>query len=225
ILISDMFTAPPVRRKSMEKRMTKVANLLKELPAPKLEGPKDADLTLVTWGSTYGLVREAAELLTESGIKTNYLVIKYIAPFHSKEVGEILSKCKKKISVEVNFTSVMAQFIKMQTGVSMDGHINRYDGEPPEPLYVLEHARRILKGDAIDLDVKEEEAREFVYHYLRTHNGEKLRPVKLIKEVKNGYGEPVWNVELAERFTGKTGGSMKIGIKTGSTYEFNKAAD
>ncbi|MBK9143519.1 MAG: 2-oxoacid:acceptor oxidoreductase subunit alpha [Candidatus Melainabacteria bacterium] len=225
ILISDMFTAPPVRRKSMEKRMKKVENLLKELPAPVLEGPADAELTLVTWGSTSGVVREAAELLTRAGTKTNFLVIKYIAPFHSKEVSEILAKCKKKISVEVNFTSVMAQFIKMQTGVSMDGHITKYDGEPPEPLYVVEHARRILKGDDIDLDVSEEEAREFVYHYLRTHNGEKLRPVKVIKEAKNGYGEPVWNVELAERFTGKQGGSMKIGVKTGSTYEFNKAAE
>ncbi|MGD9685143.1 MAG: hypothetical protein AB7W16_28580, partial [Candidatus Obscuribacterales bacterium] len=217
--------APPVRRKIMEKRMTKVENLLKELPAPVLEGPADAELTLVTWGSTSGVVREAAELLTRAGTKTNFLVIKYIAPFHSKEVSEILAKCKKKISVEVNFTSVMAQFIKMQTGVSMDGHITKYDGEPPEPLYVVEHARRILKGDDIDLDVTEEEAREFVYHYLRTHNGEKLRPVKVIKEAKNGHGEPVWNVELVERFTGKQGGSMKIGVKTGSTYEFNKAAE
>jgi len=225
ILISDMFTAPPVRRKSMEKRMKKVENLLEELPAPKLEGPADAELTLVTWGSTSGVVREAAELLTKAGTKTNFLVIKYIAPFHAEEVSEILAKCKKKISVEVNFTSVMAQFIKMQTGVSMDGHITKYDGEPPEPLYVVEHARRILKGDDIDLDVTEDEAREFVYHYLRTHNGEKLRPVKVIKEAKNGHGEPVWNVELVERFTGKQGGSMKIGVKTGSTYEFNKAAE
>ena len=64
-----------------------------------------------------------------------------------------------------------------------------------------------------------------VYHYLRTHGGEKLRPVKLIKESANGHGEPVWNVELAERITGKHGGTMKIGIKTGSTYSFEKASD
>src|SRR5262249_41143103 len=56
ILISDMFTAPPVRRKIMEKRMRKMENLLKALPAPQLEGGKDADVTLVCWGSTYGVV-------------------------------------------------------------------------------------------------------------------------------------------------------------------------
>lgn len=223
ILISDMFTAPPVRRKIMEKRMAKVENLLKELPAPELEGPKDADLTLVCWGSTYGVVRETAKLLTDNGVKTNILCIKYIAPFHAKEVEAILSKCKKKISVEVNYTSVMAKFIKMETGISMDGHVIKYDGEPPEPKFIEARVKEILDGSDWDLEVTEDEAREFCYHYLRTHAGEKLRPVKVIKEAKNGYGEPVWNIELAERFTGKTGGTMKVGTKTGSTYEFVKA--
>lgn len=223
ILISDMFTAPPVRRKIMEKRMAKVENLLKELEAPKLEGPKDADVTLVCWGSTYGVVKETAAKMTKNGTKTNVLCIKYIAPFHQKEVTDILSKCKKKISVEVNYTSVMAKFIKMETGISMDGHVNKYDGEPPEPKFIEARVNEILKGESWDLDVSEEEAREFAYHYLRTHNGEKLRPVKLVKEAKNGYGEPIWNIELAERFTGKDGGSMKVGIKTGATHEFVKA--
>ena len=204
--------------------MRKVENLLKELPAPKLEGPADAELTLVTWGSTYGVVKETAEELTKAGTKTNFLCIKYIAPFHSKEVKELLSKCKKKVSVEVNFTSVMAKFIKMETGVSMDGHVNRYDGEPLEPAYIIERVNQILKGKEFDLDVTEEEAKEFVYHYLRTHSAEKFRPVKLIRESANGYGEPVWNIELAERFTGKAGGTMKVGTKTGSTYEYTPAS-
>ncbi|HIA50473.1 MAG TPA: 2-oxoacid:acceptor oxidoreductase subunit alpha, partial [Candidatus Melainabacteria bacterium] len=137
ILISDMFTAQPVRRKMNEKRFRKMDNLLKELPAPKLEGPADADVTLVCWGSSSGAVEEAAEMLTAAGVKTNFLVLKWIVPFHAKEVQEILSKAKKKISVEVNFTSQMARYIKMETGISMDGHVNRYDGEPLEPQEVV----------------------------------------------------------------------------------------
>ena len=82
-----MFTSPPIRRKIMEKRMRKMDNLLKELPAPQLEGPKDADVTLVTWGSTMGVVKEAAEQLNAAGVKTNILCIKYIYPFHAKEVN------------------------------------------------------------------------------------------------------------------------------------------
>lgn len=225
ILISDMFTSQATRRKIMEKRGRKVENLLKELPAPVLEGPADADLTLVCWGSTWGVVKEAAELLNAKGIKTNFLNIKWIAPFHAKEVGEILAKAKKKISVEVNFTSQMARHIKAETGISMDDHINRYDGEPIEPLYVVQHVERILAGKAIDLEVTEDEAKELAYHYVRTHAAEKLRPTTLVKEATNGYGEPTWNVELTERATGKPAAKMKVGASTGATYSFEKLAD
>ncbi len=224
ILISDMFTNQALRRKIMEKRDRKVQNLLKELPAPEIEGPKDADVTLVCWGSSWGVMKEAAELLTAGGVKTNILNIKYIAPFHAKEVGEILSKAKKKISVEVNFTSQMARFIRAETGISMDAHINRYDGEPLEPKCIGDHVKRILAGKPLELEVTEEEAKEIAYHYLRTHNGEKLRPVKFTRESSNGHGEPTWNIDIVERATGESRARMKVGVSTGSTYSYEKLA-
>lgn len=225
ILISDMFTSPPIRRKITEKRMRKMTNLLKELPAPQLEGPKDADVTILCWGSTAGVVQEAAEMLTAAGVKTNFLCIKYIVPFHAKEVTEILSKAKKKISVEVNFTSQMARYVRSETGVAMDAHINRYDGEPFEPKEVMERVKEIIANKALNLDVSEADAREMAYHYLRTHSLEKLRPIKVLKESPNGFGEPTWNIELAERVSGKKGASMKIGIKTGAVHHFEKASE
>lgn len=220
ILISDMFTAPPVRRVIMQKRMKKLDALLKELPAPKLEGPKDADVTLVCWGSTYGVVREAAALLTEQGIKTNYIVGKWIYPFHAKEFTEILSKVKKKISVEANYTSMFARYLRSETGIAMDGHVNKYDGEPIDPAYVVLHVKEIVAGKKATLEVSENEAREIAYHYLRTHYQEKLRPIKLVRESANGHGEPIWNVEFAERLSGTKGATMKIGAVTGATYSF-----
>jgi 2-oxoglutarate/2-oxoacid ferredoxin oxidoreductase subunit alpha len=222
ILISDMFTAAPIRRVGMQKRMRKLDNLLKELPAPVLEGPANADVTLVTWGSTYGVVKEAAELLNAQGVKTNFIVGKYIYPFHAKEFTEILSKCKKKISVEVNFTSQFAQFLRSYTGIAMDAHINKYDGEPLEPLHIVEEVKEIVASKKKNLDVSEAEAKEIAYHYLRTHYQEKLRPVKLTREAANGHGEPVWNIEFAERVSGSKGATMKVGAVTGSTFSFEK---
>lgn len=224
ILISDMFTSPPVRRKIMEKRMRKVENLLKDLKAPELEGPSDADLTLVGWGSSYGVIREAAELLSKAGKKTNYLIIKYIAPFHTKEVESLLSKCKKKISVEANFTSQMARHIKAETGISMDGHVTKYDGEPLDPAYVIEHVQNILAGKRACLEVTEDEAREIAYHYLRTHFAERLRPGKLSREEQNGHGEATWSVQLVERTGGAEAGRIVVGVRSGSTYKAEIAA-
>jgi 2-oxoglutarate ferredoxin oxidoreductase subunit alpha len=222
ILISDMFTSPPVRRMIMQKRMRKMENLLKEIPAPQVAGEKDADVTLVCWGSTYGAVREAAEILTSQGIKTNYLCIKWIVPFHAKEVTEILNKAKKKISVEVNFTSMMSKYIKGETGISMDHHINKYDGEPMEPMMIVEGVKEHIAKKAINLELSELEAKEIAYHYLRTHYAEKLRPTKVTRESANGHGEPVYNVELSERSTGNKGGTIRIGTMTGATYSFEK---
>lgn len=225
ILISDMFTSPPVRRKIMEKRMRKMDNLLKELTPPQLEGTKDADVTLVTWGSTYGAVKEAAEQLNAAGTKTNILCIKYIYPFHAKEVAEILNKAKKKISVELNFTSQMARYIRSETGIGMDAHINRYDGEPYTPAELAQEIKDKLAKKPSTLDVTEADAKEIAYHYLRTHNGEKLRPGKIVQESVNGHGEPTWYIELAERATGKKNGYMKVGLRTGATYTVEREAE
>lgn len=221
ILVSDMFTTTAVRRKMMEKRMRKIEFMLRELPAPQLEGPADAEITLVGWGSSYGVIREAAELLTASGTKTNYVIGKYIAPFHTKEWTELLGKTKKTISVEANFTSQFARHIKAETGVSMSAHVNKYDGEPLEPQWVVERVREILAGKRMDLNVSEEDARDIAYHYLRTHYAEKLRPTTIVMESKNGKGEAIWRVELTERASGKKAGEMTIGAESGATYSFD----
>lgn len=220
ILVSDMFTTTAVRRKMMEKRMRKVECLLKELAPPKLEGPADAEVTLVGWGSSYGAIREASALLNAAGTKTNYVIGKYIAPFHTKEWTELLGKCKKTISVEANFTSQFARHIKAETGVSMNAHVNKYDGEPLEPAWIVDRVREILAGKRVDLTVSEADARDIAYHYLRTHYAEKLRPTKIVREDRNGKGEGIWRVELTERATGKKGGEMTIGAETGATYSF-----
>jgi hypothetical protein len=223
ILISDMFTTTAVRRKMMEKRMKKVEMMLKELAPPQIEGPADAEITLVGWGSSYGVIREAAEQLTAAGTKTNYVIGKYLAPFHQKEWTELLGKCKRTISVEANFTSQFARHIKAETGISMSAHVNKYDGEPLEPAWVVERVREILAGKRMDLRVSEEDARDIAYHYLRTHYAEKLRPTKIVQESKNGKGEGVWRVELTERATGNKAGEMTIGVETGATYSFEVA--
>lgn len=220
VLVSDIFTSAAVRRKSMEKRMRKLDHLLQDLSAPEIEGPPDAQVTLVTWGSTYGAVKEAAGILTESGISTNFLVIKYIAPFHTREVSELLKSCKKKVSVELNFTSQMARHIKAETGIDMDAHINKYDGEPFEPDYIVRRVREFLSSVEENLDVTEAEAAEIARHYLRTHFTERLRPGEVSRQQKNGRGEETWLIELVERSTGKRSAQLQVGTRTGASYSY-----
>src|SRR5207249_11148377 len=62
-LISDEFTTPQKRRMMVEKRARKMQGAIKDIAAPELVGPEQADVTLVGWGSTEGVIREAVEKL------------------------------------------------------------------------------------------------------------------------------------------------------------------
>src|SRR5438477_1698986 len=92
-LISDEFTNPQKRRMMVEKRARKMEGVIKEIAPPKLVGPEKADVTLVGWGSTEGVIREAVEkLAAEEGIVANQLAIKWIVPLHAAEFGAILGR-------------------------------------------------------------------------------------------------------------------------------------
>jgi len=144
-VISDVFTNPAMRVKMMEKRMRKIEHLLKELPAPTIDGPHDADLTLVGWGSTYQVMLEAMEALNKEGLKVNVFCLRIIAPFQVNEVRALLETCKMTMSVEANYTGQIIRLIRMETGISIQHHLRKYDGEPFEPKQVIDQTRTILK--------------------------------------------------------------------------------
>ncbi len=112
--------------------------VLDDVPAPKLEGPDDADVTLIGWGSTWGVIKEAVELLQEQGIRANHLPFKWIVPFHADEVTEIVNSAKKTIMIENNFSGQFYRYMRSETGLSVDGHIRKYDGEPFAPHHIVE---------------------------------------------------------------------------------------
>ena len=224
IVISDEFTSPPVRRKVMERRMKKMEAVAAELPAPRLEGPPQAQVTLVTWGSTEGVVRDAIVLLGEAGITANHLSVKYLHPFHSRHVAELLKPARLTIVVEANFTGQFARHLRAETGYNAHDVIRRYDGEPFEPLFVANEVKRILAGRPLDLEVTEEDAREIAYHYIRTHLNLDVRPGRMERDAANGRHEAVWRVDLVTRNGGRRTGEMEIGVETGATYSYRSIA-
>ena len=136
ILVSDEFTNPHKRRQMVEKRARKLNDFLTKVEAPKIQGPADADVTLVGWGSTDGVLKEAVELLSQQGVKANYLSVKWIKPFHADEISRVLSKAKKVFVVENNFSGQFYRYLRSETGLTVDGHIRKYDGEPFLPHHV-----------------------------------------------------------------------------------------
>jgi hypothetical protein len=198
--------------------MKKMAAVLADLPAPKLEGPPDAEVTLVGWGSTRGVIQEAALELEARGMRINRLHFKYLHPFHSREAREILSRAKRTICVEINYGAQFARHLRAETGYSVHDTILKYDGEPFDPRHIVEQVQAILEGRPRSLDVTEAECREMAYHYIRTHLGEGVRPAAIRRADGNGWNEAVWIVDVVDRSTAARTGQLTIGIETGSTY-------
>jgi 2-oxoglutarate ferredoxin oxidoreductase subunit alpha len=146
VLLSDVFTDPVRRKKMVDKRARKMDTVLDHVPAPKLEGPAQAEVTLVGWGSTWGVLVEAAERLNQAGISTNHLQINLLIPFHVKEVTDILSRSKRIVIVENNFSGQFARHLRAETSLVATGHIRKYDGEPFEPKHIVAGVKDILAG-------------------------------------------------------------------------------
>jgi 2-oxoglutarate ferredoxin oxidoreductase subunit alpha len=223
ILISDVFCNSAIRRKIAEKRMKKLTLALKDLPAPRLEGPAAADVTLIGWGATEGVIRETAQLLNASGIRTNQLHFKYLLPFHSEEASSILKNVKRTICIEANTTGQFARHLRAETGYTVHDQILKYDGEPFEPGMLAQQVRDILNGKKLSLDVSEAEAREIGYHYVRVHLNDDVRPGQITKADGNGRGEPIWRIEIVNRDSGEKRGALEVGVQTGSTYSWQPA--
>ena len=145
-LISDEFTNPHKRRMMVEKRARKFQNVADEIEPPQLVGPEDAEVTLIGWGSTHGVIHEAMELLDQQGVKVNHLPIKWIVPFHGDAVTQILAKSKRTIIVENNFSGQFARYLRGETGFNAGGHIRKYDGEPFAPHHIVDGVMEQLAG-------------------------------------------------------------------------------
>lgn len=146
VLISDEFTNPHKRQAMHEKRMRKMASVLPLLEAPKLWGAADAAVTLLAWGSTQGVIREAIEQLAEVGIAANQLQIKWLVPLHSAAIVAAASQAKKLIIVENNYSGQFARYLRSETGITAHGHIRKYDGEPFMPHHIADGVKAILAG-------------------------------------------------------------------------------
>jgi 2-oxoglutarate ferredoxin oxidoreductase subunit alpha len=147
-LISDEFTNPIKRRMMVEKRARKMETILGQIAAPKFVGPDNAAVTLVGWGSTEGVIREAVEkLAAEEGIVANQLAIKWIVPFHGEEITRLLTRSHRVIIVENNFSGQFARYLRSETGFTAHGHIRKYDGEPFMPHHIVNAVKEQIAGE------------------------------------------------------------------------------
>jgi len=133
------------RNRMVQKRMKKLEVAAQnDMRLPEFYGPEDAEVTLVCWGSSYGPVREAVDLLNQNGFRANMLHFVDIHPLDWERVADILEGCRSWVTVEGNYSGQLGQWIRMNTGLKPHGVISKYDGRPFNPVYILEHLQEVL---------------------------------------------------------------------------------
>jgi len=128
---------PDLRSAMVEKLMNKVPHILKTLNPPTIYGRKNADITLLTWGSTWGSVYEAINLLNAEGVSINQLHFCDVYPLRITTLKAVFKKAKKVVAVEQNATSQFARLVRMETGLGVDHRINKYDGRQMTARWVM----------------------------------------------------------------------------------------
>ncbi len=146
VLISDEFTDTTRRREMMEKRQRKVAGIEASVAPPELMGDTDAEVTLIGWGSTKGVIQEACEILAEEGISANQLQIRWMVPLHGEAILKTLERSRRTIIVENNYSGQFARYLRSETSFVPDGYIRKYDGEPFMPHHIVDAVKEQLAG-------------------------------------------------------------------------------
>ena len=143
---------PINRMMMMEKRMGKLGLAAREIPLEdkiRFYGPEDAPITIVSWGSPKGAILDAMDALKEQdAISVNFLQLRLMSPFPTEEVKEALSRSKKVVDVEMNYSGQFAGLLREMTGISADHHVVKYNGRPMSCEEVYDALKQISSGAA-----------------------------------------------------------------------------
>jgi len=114
------------------KRRRKLQKLAEKLPTPEVFGPAEGDTLLVSWGSSYGPAREAAEKSIAAGEPLSALCIRYLNPL-PPGLDKIFDRFKRILVVENNDSGLygfgqLAAILRSRYCNPRIGGINKADG-------------------------------------------------------------------------------------------------
>ncbi len=115
-----------------EKRLAKFQSLKKQVAAPEEIDVKDAEIVLVSWGSSRGAVLEAKSHLEKEGAKAGMIHFTELWPLPSYR----FEKGKRYFTVEGNATGQLARLLRSEYDVAFEGHVGRIDGLPLSAEYI-----------------------------------------------------------------------------------------
>lgn len=107
-------------------------------------GTEDADVVLISFGSTSRNVKTAAKLCIQKGLKVGILRPITLFPFPNKRLQELSKTVKKFITVEVNMGQMVNDVRLAVNGAVPVELIHKPVGAPPEPEEIVAQIERLM---------------------------------------------------------------------------------
>ena len=107
-------------------------------------GTEDADVVLISFGSTSRNVKTAAKLCRQKGLKVGILSPITLFPFPNKRLQELSKTVKKFITVEVNMGQMVNDVRLAVNGAVPVELIHKPVGAPPEPEEIVAQIERLM---------------------------------------------------------------------------------
>jgi len=142
---------PVIRVMQMDKRARKLTTVLRTLSQEekfRVWGDPGAAFTLLSWGSTKGVILDTLELFQARGIPLRFIQVRLLAPFPAEELQPLLATASPLVDVELNGTGQLARILRMETGRDVDFHILKYTGRPISVEELTRALEQILNGTA-----------------------------------------------------------------------------
>lgn len=121
-----------------DKRLKKMETLIMSMPGPTVVGPKKANVTIISWGSSklpaMQVIANYKSQITNHK-KINLLHFSYMWPMNREAVKRALEKyaAKKTLMLEGNATGQFQAILKSQIGFEPTAYLRKYDGRPIYP--------------------------------------------------------------------------------------------
>ncbi|MEW5758416.1 MAG: 2-oxoacid:acceptor oxidoreductase subunit alpha [Candidatus Omnitrophota bacterium] len=127
-----------MRIKMVNKRFHKKMNLLsEEVEPPYIENLDNASTVIIGFGSTYGVMKELAQMDKKIG----FIHLSQVWPLPLKELNSLSFEGKHVLTVENNASAQLAKLLKRETKIKIDDSILRYDGRPIDIDYLIEQIK------------------------------------------------------------------------------------
>lgn len=140
---------PELRIKMMDKRLSRLAYILKTMPDDEqVVSFGTSSVCVVSWGSPKGPILDALEMLKKENINVGFIQIKLLNPFPKDYVQFLLKDVKTIVDIEANHTGQLGDILKQNLERGPDYYILKYTGRPMTSTEIYESLKNIVENKA-----------------------------------------------------------------------------